>query len=273
MNIKKGINESAFPEKLNYEKIFDIGKKAGFYGIELNFFSEGGRLNIKSSKSFIKEIKDIAKNFKLEIPSLLCVETYRLLPTTSLNERKRLLKLAEKSIEIAKELDCKVVLICEGWINENIDYLTGYQNALNFFREISKIAEEYKIYIGIENVRNKFLLTPLSFLDFIEKVGSQYIKIYFDTGNVIGYGYPDSWLRILKDYIIQIHLKDFKEKENIFVPILDGDVDWAKFKKTLNEINYSGYLIVEKNPHIFYPVEDIYLISIKVDIILGTFKK
>ncbi|MCM8804324.1 MAG: sugar phosphate isomerase/epimerase [Candidatus Omnitrophica bacterium] len=272
MNIKKGINESAFPEGLNYKEIFEITKKAGFEGIEMNYFFETGRLNTKSSNSYLEEIKGFSENFNLKIPSLLCAETYRLLPTTSLKEKTRLINLIENAFIVCKKFGSDTLLICEGWINENIGYLEGYKNSLKFFKEISKIAEDYKVYIGIENVRNKFLLTPLSFLNFIKEIGSKYIRIYFDTGNVIGYGYPDDWIETLKDYIVQIHIKDFKERENIFVSILDGDVDWLRFKKILSKIKYSGFLIVEKSQHPFFPIEDIYLNSIKLDIILGNFK-
>lgn len=273
MNIKKGINESAFLESLSYKEIFEITKKTNFDGLELNFFYENGRLNIKSAKDLVKEINELKERYKIEIPSILCTETYRLFTTTSYKNKEKLFQLVKNGFDIAKNLNSKCILICEGWINEDISYIEGYKNALSFFKEISKIAEEYEIYIGIENVRNKFLLTPLSFLNFIEEIGSKYVKIYFDTGNVIGYGYPDDWIKILKKYIFQIHLKDFKEKENIFVPILDGDVNWLNFRKVLEELDYNGYIIVEKSPHNYFPLEDIYLNSIKVDIILGRFEK
>src|SRR2546427_703593 len=72
------------------------------------------------------------------------------------------------------------------------------------------IAEEGKVAIGVENVWNKFLLSPLEFARFLDEIGSPYIGAYFDAGNVLVYGFPDQWIRILGSRIKKVHVKDFQ---------------------------------------------------------------
>lgn len=41
------------------------------------------------------------------------------------------------------------------------------------------------VAIGVENVWNKFLLSPLEFSRFIDEIGSPAVGAYFDAGNVL----------------------------------------------------------------------------------------
>lgn len=69
---------------------------------------------------------------------------------------------------------------------------------------------EHQIHIGVENVWNKFLLSPLEMRAFIDEIGSEWIGSYFDVGNVVYAGYPEQWIRILGKRIKKVHFKDFR---------------------------------------------------------------
>lgn len=62
---------------------------------------------------------------------------------------------------------------------------------------LEPIARKHQIVMGIENVWNKFLLSPLEFRSFIDSFNSEYVGAYFDVGNVLLTGYPEHWIKIL----------------------------------------------------------------------------
>jgi len=82
---------------------------------------------------------------------------------------------------------------------------------------------------------------------YIGEFQSPWIKAWFDVGNVMFYGYPQDWIRTLGKSIVDVHLKDFKRKEDgyAWVNLGDGDVDWPAVREAFTEIGYSGSVIVE----------------------------
>jgi hexulose-6-phosphate isomerase len=101
--------------------------------------------------------------------------------------------------------------------------------------------------IALEEVWNRFLLSPLEMARYIEEFHSPWIKAWFDVGNVMFYGYPQDWIRTLGKSIYKVHLKDFKRKESGYewVNLGDGDVDWLAVRAAFAEIGYAGSAIVE----------------------------
>ena len=117
-------------------------------------------------------------------------------------------------------------------------------------KELAPDAEAAGVVIGLENVWNKFLLSPLEMRDFLDKVGSDYVKAYFDIGNVVVNGYPEHWIRILGSRIARVHVKDFRTivgNINGFVDLLGGDVNFPEVVKALREVGYDSYLTAEMN--------------------------
>ncbi len=134
---------------------------------------------------------------------------------------------------------------------EVIDYDVCYERAGEAIRQILPAAEQTGVAICIENVWNKFLLSPLEMRDFIDGFNSEMVGAYFDVGNVLLTGYPDQWIRILGKRIKRVHVKDFKLSVGTvagFVDLLEGDVDFEAVKKTLTEIGYDGYVTAELLP-------------------------
>ena len=108
--------------------------------------------------------------------------------------------------------------------------------------------------------------------DFVDTFQSPFVGVHFDVGNVIQYGYPEQWIRILgKKRVLSIHLKDYGEQINnirAFTYLFQGSVPWDRVMDALREIEYSGYLIAEVPPYPFCPEEGIRDISRKMDILI-----
>ena len=101
--------------------------------------------------------------------------------------------------------------------------------------------------IAIEEVWNKFLLSPLEFATYIDQFHSPWVKAWFDVGNVVLYGYPQDWIRTLGHRIVDMHAKDFKRLEDGYkwVNLGDGDIDWPAVRQALSDIHYNGTIVTE----------------------------
>src|SRR5678816_4759465 len=75
------------------------------------------------------------------------------------------------------------------------------------------------------------------------------IRDSFDTGNVVLYGYPEQWIRILGTRIKKIHFKDFKidhkERRYEWTQLMQGAVNWPAVMQEIRAIGYDDYVITE----------------------------
>lgn len=109
-------------------------------------------------------------------------------------------------------------------------------------------AEARDVTIAVENVWNRFLLSPIEMADFIDTVNSPHIGVCFDTGNVMATGYPEDWIRTLGGRIARVHIKDYdvsKPGREGFCPLGAGSVDWLAVGGALREVAYAGPLTYE----------------------------
>jgi hexulose-6-phosphate isomerase len=152
-------------------------------------------------------------------------------------------------IEAAEALGIDTVLVTGGRTSEKVPYDVAYDRQLRALQELRPDAERHRVNIGLENVWNKLLISPLEFRDFLDRIGSQYVGCYFDTGNVLLYGYPEQWIRILGSRIKKIHFKDFKidhrERRYEWTQLMQGSVDWTAVMREIRAIGYDDYVITE----------------------------
>jgi hexulose-6-phosphate isomerase len=196
------------------------------------------------------------------------------------NERKKAEEIVKKEIDMAKALGCESCLIVPGTVcadfvdpNKVVDYSTAYERSLEFFSRIKTYAENAKVEIGLENVWNKFLVSPLEMRDFIDKIGSDYVGSYLDIGNVLYNGYPEHWIKALGKRIKKVHFKDYRKVAgglHGFVDLLAGDVNYPAVMAELKKVGYDGWVTAEMIPNYKYHTEAIiYNTSFAMDKILG----
>jgi len=274
--MKKGISIWSFAET-DLKKCFEIAKDAGFEGVEVAL-DETGLISLESTKEDAMKVKAMAEEAGIELYSLASM-LYWTYNYTSENEenRKKAKEITKKQLQVASWLGCDTILVVPGavgvdWLpgSEVVDYEVAYNRAYDALKELAPVAEEYKVYMAIENVGNKFLLSPLEMRGLIDSIGSEYVGAYFDVGNILSCGYPDQWLRILGDRIKKIHLKDYKRSTSDMVDLLAGDVDYITVKETLDKIGYDNWLTAEMiPPYAQFPETIIYNTSNSMDRIMG----
>jgi hexulose-6-phosphate isomerase len=135
-----------------------------------------------------------------------------------------------------------------------VDATTTYHDAWSRSRDVIRravlpIARQLRVTIAIEEVWNKFLLSPLEFVRYVDEFDSPWVKAYFDVGNVVFYGYPQDWIHALGARIAKVHLKDFQlDRPNgrfLWRNLGEGDIDWLAVGRALDAVGYRGYVTTE----------------------------
>ncbi|MBS4206024.1 sugar phosphate isomerase/epimerase family protein [Lederbergia citrea] len=254
----KGINQWCYPENTPLENIFEYSRQAGFDAVELNLNEEGGiGLTTETTKEQAEEIAALASKYQLQLRSLSTSLLWKTpLCSSDENIRKQGITVVEKMLELASYIGMDTILVVPGAVSEHVSYEECYNRSLESLKQVIPTAKKYNVKIGIENVWNKFLLSPLEMAAYIDEFESDYVGAYFDVGNVLQFGFPEQWIRILGKRILKVHVKDFSTKVgNItgFVPLLAGDVNWKAVIAALDEIGYEDTLTAELSPYALCP--------------------
>ncbi len=275
--MKKSIR--AFPANMGIKERLILAKKAGFDAIEIEL-TEKGEINLESPGKEIAHIKNLTKETEMELSSLSTPLLWKYSLTSSdKSKREKAEGIVKKMLQIAFQLKVDTILVVPGAVDvwsdpktEIVPYDVAYERSQEALCSLIKIAEEYRVNIGIENVWNKFLLSPLEMRDFIDKIGSKYLGSFFDVGNILAYGYPEQWIRILGKRIKKVHIKDFrKDIGNVtgFTSLLEGDVNWPAVMQAMGETGYDDFIIAELSPYKLYPEQLIKNTAKAMDKIMG----
>jgi len=278
--MKKGISIWSFAGS-DIKANLKLAHDAGYDGVELAL-NETGEVSLESTKEEILAIKEYGEGLGLEFYSLAC-GLYWTYNYTSANKenREKAKEITKKQLEVASILGCDTILVVPGAVEvafdpgEVVEYDVAYQRAQEALKELAPLAEELKVSIGVENVWNRFLLSPIEMAQFIDEIGSDYVGSYFDVGNVLFFGYPEHWIKVLNKRIKKVHFKDFRRDAgngNLagFVDLLAGDVNWPAVMEEFKKIGYDNWVSAEMlPPYTHYPETIIYNTSNAMDKILG----
>src|SRR5438445_10654683 len=154
----------------------------------------------------------------------------------------------QQTLRDAKRYGASSVLLVPAVVNKKVSYAEAYTRSQQEIRKAVPLAEELGVKIAIENVWNQFLLSPLEAARYVDEFQSPWIGWHFDVGNVITYGWPEQWVRILGKRIQKLHIKEFSREKasrqglgrGFDVEFLRGDNDWTVVMKELDDIGYEG---------------------------------
>jgi L-ribulose-5-phosphate 3-epimerase len=146
--------------------------------------------------------------------------------------------------------DCKAyggttVLVVPAVVSKRVGYRDAYKRSQENIRKLIPDAEKHGIKIAIEEVWNKFLLSPVEFARYIDEFESPWVGAYFDVGNVVEYGFPQEWIRELGKRILKIHIKEYAKAKRFNYSLGDGEIDWAAVRNALAEVGYGGWITAE----------------------------
>ncbi|MSR47809.1 MAG: sugar phosphate isomerase/epimerase [Planctomycetes bacterium] len=163
--------------------------------------------------------------------------------------RKQALAGLEAALRDAKACGAVSVLLVPAVVNAELPYDQAWTRSQAAIRELLGLAAELEVVIAIENVWNQFLLSPLEMAQYIDALDSPWAKCHFDIGNVVNYGWPEQWVRVLGARIAKLHIKDFSRKKRdeqglwkgFSVELGDGDARYGEVMSALDEVGYSTH--------------------------------
>jgi hexulose-6-phosphate isomerase len=147
--------------------------------------------------------------------------------------------------------DCRAyggttVLVVPAVVNKRVGYRDAYKRSQANIRKLIPDAERHGVKIAIEEVWNKFLLSPIEFARYIDEFESPWVGAYFDVGNVVEYGYPEEWIRELGKRILKVHIKEYAKRKRFDYPLGEGhEIDWEAVRTALVSIGYDGWITAE----------------------------
>jgi hexulose-6-phosphate isomerase len=238
--IRKSTLISMLPKERSYVERFAMAREAGFEAVEMQTVTE---------ESVAAEIRDASQKSGLKVHSVMNSSHWRL-PISSSDPEvvNQSVQGMETSLRNAALWGADAVLLVPAVVDAQTSYRDAWTRSQRVIRErLIPVARDLKIVIAVEEVWNKFLLSPLEFARYVDDFESPWVRAYFDVGNVVFYGFPQDWIRTLGSRIVKVHLKDFQVQKNQYTwkNLGEGDIDWLQVRKALGEIGFSGYVTTE----------------------------
>ena len=239
LSLKKGLVLDMVPRTLGYADRFKMARDAGFDVVQAPTTPD---------QREAEEMKSAAAAAGIRIDSVMNMDHWKY-PLSSADPAvvEKSLAGMRTSLHNAKLWGADAVLLVPAVLDPQTSYREAWTRSQTQIRKLLPLAEELKIIIAIEEVWNKFLLSPLEMVSYIDEFHSPWIQAWFDVGNVMFYGYPQDWIRTLGKRTVKVHLKDFKRGDDSYawVNLGDGDVEWSAVRAAFSDVGYSGSVIAE----------------------------
>jgi len=239
--VKKGICYSSLPRDLSPQDRMALCREAELDGVEIPTFE---------TKEEAMAVKAAGDEAGIEIHSVMGGIHWKC-PLSSTDEAVRQEGVAgiKHAVEVAAWVGADDVLVVPGVCTEHDSYAACWDLSVKSIKEILPTAEQHGIMLLLENVWNKFLLSPLEMRDYIDGFEHELVQAYFDVGNILLYGFPHHWIDILGKRIKKVHVKDFNVDTKQFVALLSGSVDYPRVVNALRGVGYDNYLTAELAPY------------------------
>lgn len=230
---------------MSLDDTLSLCQDAGYDAVELTF-GEGKDTDINMSDSELKGIATKCESAGVEIASITAGYANRgNLLSPDAETRNNGVKSLSRGLEVAGALGVGGILLHPGQLSVEGTYQQVWDNLVDILKDLAPSASKHKVAISLENVWNKFLLSPKEMREIVDEIGSDWVGTYLDTANMMAYGYPEHWIRELGLRIKRVHFKDFSRGSHRFVNLLDGDTDWAAVMEAFRAVGYDGYVVHE----------------------------
>jgi L-ribulose-5-phosphate 3-epimerase len=237
--IRKAVLFEMLPKSLSIADRFKLAVDTGF---------EATECPTTPDQSTAEEIKKASEAARLPIHSVMNMAHWEY-PLSSADPAvvAQSVKGMQTSLRNAHFWGAETVLLVPAVVNPRTSYKDAWTRSVEQIHKLLPMAEELKVIIAVEEVWNKFLLSPLEYCTYVDSFRSPWVRSYFDVGNVVLTGYPQDWIRTVGPRIAKLHIKDFRfrKMQAEFVPLREGDIDWREVYKALGEIGYHGTATVE----------------------------
>lgn len=211
-------------------EVMAVAKQIGLDGVQVNMGSANNKMWLRRPE-IQQAYLAAAKENGVEIGGLALGE-FNNVPLKS--DLRAAVWLVD-SIDVAKAIGARVILVAAFYKGELKDDKAGVDRTVEVLKEIAPRAEKAGVILGLENY-----LSASENLEIVQRVGSPAVQVYYDVGNSTDKEY-DIYreLRMLKGQLCELHVKDAG-----FL-LGKGRIDFKKVREAVDEIGYRGWIQIE----------------------------
>ncbi len=168
--------------------------------------------------------------------------------------RSAILKRLEKSINYAKELNCRLWLFHPGFKTALSHIYPGkdWQQNLDSVHTLLKVARREGVNIAIENIPEPFpnlMKNVGDFQRFYEELDGD-VGMVLDVAHANLNGQIQDFMKQFHNKIVHMHVSDNDGVNDKHLGIGYGNIDWVGVVKTVRESKYDNLIILESTDHI-----------------------
>lgn len=158
----------------------------------------------------------------------------------------------EDGIDLTKKLGAESMLLVLNYPKEQSLQKT-WSEAVARMKDAAIHAEKQRIKVLIENVWNTFLISAFDMVRFIDEVGSPWVQVHFDIGNMMRWGIAEHWAEVLGTRSQKLDVKEYDltkasnegMRKAFDTPLGEGSINWPGVRSELAKINYTGWAAAE----------------------------
>lgn len=248
-----GIYEKALPVNLSWDERLCQAAQAGYNFVEMSIDDSDERLSrLEWASSARLALRHSIENTGVPILTM-GVSGHRKFPLGSSNPlvRKKALDILYRSIELAYDLGIRIIqLMGYDVFFETSDARTQARFLEGLFQG-ARWASNAGVMLALENVDVDTVNSVEKALRFVREVNSPWLNLYPDVGNLVAAGFdPVEQLKLAKEYLVGLHVKDALPGEVRGVVFERGTVPFRDVFQALNEMDFSGPMVVEMWAHL-----------------------
>lgn len=242
--LKKAVKFGMIEEDLTILQKFELLKSLGFDGVEMD----------SPSDLDVDEVVAARDTAGLPIHGVVdSVHWRQTLSDADSAVREAGLDGLKIALNDAHAFGASTVLLVPAVVKKDVSYDDAYSRSQTEIRKVLPMANELGVKIAIENVWNRFLLSPLEAARYVDEFESDMIGWYMDVGNIVTFSWPEQWIRILGHRVLKLDIKEYsrakRDEEGPYagfrVALGEGDCNWPEVLNALDEIGYEGWATAE----------------------------
>jgi hexulose-6-phosphate isomerase len=251
--MKRSTGDNFFPREYSFIDGVRLLKRAGYDGVEL-WLGERPWFQMKTSDTEVRALLTQIQDAGLAVSNVAnALDWDENISDRDPAKREAAFRHIERQIDASQILNTDAILVVAGLVTEQIPYNEVYNRTVEGLQRLAPIAAKARVKIGVENccAEQKFLLSPREFQTFLKDVGSPWVGIHLDVGNIHDTGFAEQWIEIHGPNITRIHLKDVHKhrgrcgNESVYTNIFLGDNNWKAIRAAMIKVGYDGWLIAE----------------------------
>jgi L-ribulose-5-phosphate 3-epimerase len=209
----------------------DVAKEIGLDGVEVSFGEVDAKYDLRKPE-VRQEYRETCKKLGVEVASLaMGVLNQKPYATDPESEQ-----WVADCVEVMPKMDQRVVLLAFFGNGDIKDKPDAQREVVRRLKKVAPKAEKAGVVLGVESTLNAD-----EHLRILDAVGSPAVQVYYDVANMhyAGYDIYKEIRQIGRERICQIHAKESR------VLLGKGPIDFPKVKAALDDIGWTGWLVIE----------------------------